>query len=603
MEIHELEELVKPYQFHFDFLHPDNPSLRLPWETGTASPSMANAAPSVSVPEVDKVEDVRQVSRQGLARGFLCKTSAASKKEAAAAKTSPSGKSKKKAAGHYWDTPPPRFEFKEKSEIKVGDWSGLEQRGQVRKAATTRKDGNGVCRFSCLQELVPADTAAKILEYLKKNPKLFSSEPDSVDKTPTFEFYPFRDGVWKDQELRELLEEMLEARILTYVRQRYNCRFCAASDVLVRRYIPGERRSHAVHFDGHAYVTAVLGISDPENYQGGLYIQPDPGVASRTYFRIEPGDLLVHSFDLQHGVHVWKGIRYSLVFWIKDSLQAVREGTTPWYHGLAEQDDPDALYNLAQNYEYGLFGHRKDISKAIELYERSAQTGHHFAQNNLALVYRSLCQNTTASESQQLLQKSVEWLQAAAKAGFGMAQKNLALAYTNGQGLRRDDAQAVVWMRRAAEQLEVEAAYLMGELHRQGRGVQLSEAVKWYLRSAEAGFPKAQYTLGMLYLEGTGLPQDSHKAEMWLNFAARQGHPEAKNNIATMHAQRGEVEEALKIWEDLAESGEPNAQCNMGMAYLRGAGRPHDASLAAEWLGKAAAQGHQMALQALAAVA
>lgn len=27
---------------------------RLPWETGTASPSVANAAPSVSVPEVDK---------------------------------------------------------------------------------------------------------------------------------------------------------------------------------------------------------------------------------------------------------------------------------------------------------------------------------------------------------------------------------------------------------------------------------------------------------------------------------------------------------------------------------------------------------------------
>ena len=31
--------------------------------------------------------------------------------------------------------------------------------------------------------------------------------------------------------------------------------------------------------------------------QGGLYIQPDPGVASRTYFRIEPGDLLVQSLD------------------------------------------------------------------------------------------------------------------------------------------------------------------------------------------------------------------------------------------------------------------------------------------------------------------
>ena len=29
-----------------------------------------------------------------------------------------------------------------------------------------------------------------VSRYLKKNPNLFSSEPDSVDKTPTFEFYP-----------------------------------------------------------------------------------------------------------------------------------------------------------------------------------------------------------------------------------------------------------------------------------------------------------------------------------------------------------------------------------------------------------------------------
>ena len=29
-----------------------------------------------------------------------------------------------------------------------------------------------------------------VLRYLKENPALFTAEPDSVDKTPTFEFYP-----------------------------------------------------------------------------------------------------------------------------------------------------------------------------------------------------------------------------------------------------------------------------------------------------------------------------------------------------------------------------------------------------------------------------
>ena len=35
------------------------------------------------------------------------------------------------------------------------------------------------------------------------------------------------------------------------------------------RHRPGERRSHAVHYDGHAYATAVLGISEPEEFRGG----------------------------------------------------------------------------------------------------------------------------------------------------------------------------------------------------------------------------------------------------------------------------------------------------------------------------------------------
>ena len=41
------------------------------------------------------------------------------------------------------------------------------------------------------------------------------------------------------------------------------------------RYRPGERRSHAVHYDGHAYATAVLGISEPENFRGGRGSETD----------------------------------------------------------------------------------------------------------------------------------------------------------------------------------------------------------------------------------------------------------------------------------------------------------------------------------------
>mmetsp|Transcript_86190 Transcript_86190/g.150358 ORF Transcript_86190/g.150358 Transcript_86190/m.150358 type:complete len:641 (+) Transcript_86190:21-1943(+) len=622
----ELLDLVAPWDFHFDLLGPGSPPL--PWVDGPDEEDEPTSTSEIPKPDAagengninasspvvdrkDRKKEQKLEKKGGLARGFLTKaapakestvaeksgnTKATAAQEATGSSSSKAEskatKKKKLAPGHYWTMPPQRYEFTTQSEIKVEQWRGVEQIGEVQKPTKA-----GVCRFFRLPALLPARDVDKILSACKQS-KAYQTNPDSVDQTPTFEFYPFRDGEWVDMAMKPLLEGVVDHLVLPYIRERYDCRFCAVADILIRRYIPGERRTHAVHFDGHAFVTAVLGLCSPDDYEGGIYLQPEPDVSSRMFLRIDPGDLVVHSFDLQHGVHIWKGARYSLIIWVKDSLQAVRERTTPWYDKFVEAGDADALYNVAQNYEYGTFGRPLDINKAIQLYERSAAAGHHFAQNNLGLIYRRAHEKAGLSNG---LQRSVEWLRAAAEAGFAMGQKNLALAYANGQGVKKDDAQAVVWMRRAAEQLEVEAAYMMGEMYRQGRGVPLdaSEAAKWYERSAESGFPKAQYTFGMLFLEGNGRERDIRKAEMWLRFAAKQGHAEAKNNMATMHAQRGEVDQAAEIWADLAKGGEPNAQCNIGMCYMRGAGRKQDFTEARKWLSSAAQQGHSMAVQAL----
>ena len=34
------------------------------------------------------------------------------------------------------------------------------------------------------------------------------------------------------------------------------------------RYLPDERRAHAAHYDGHAFATAVLGLTEPSEYRG-----------------------------------------------------------------------------------------------------------------------------------------------------------------------------------------------------------------------------------------------------------------------------------------------------------------------------------------------
>ena len=50
-------------------------------------------------------------------------------------------------------------------------------------------------------------------------------------------FYPFQRGRWKNEALRTLLEDVVERRLLPYVRQRFGEERMALSEVLVRRFL------------------------------------------------------------------------------------------------------------------------------------------------------------------------------------------------------------------------------------------------------------------------------------------------------------------------------------------------------------------------------
>lgn len=54
---------------------------------------------------------------------------------------------------------------------------------------------------------------------------------------------------------------------------------------------------------------------------------------------------------------------------------------------------------------------------------------------------------------------------------------------------------------------------------------------------------------------------------------------------------RGDLAEALKIWEPLAKQGDPSAQYSLGLMYYRGEGVNLDPHEAAHWYHKAADQG------------
>ena len=79
----------------------------------------------------------------------------------------------------------------------------------------------------------------------------FDVDPDTVDKEATYQAYIFEDGepTRSAAEVGALLMPIIEQRVLPYVRTKYNCPTACLADGLLRRYVPCERTSLALHYD------------------------------------------------------------------------------------------------------------------------------------------------------------------------------------------------------------------------------------------------------------------------------------------------------------------------------------------------------------------
>ena len=93
----------------------------------------------------------------------------------------------------------------------------------------------------------------------------------------------------------------------------------------------------------------------------------------------------------------------------------------------------------------------------------------------------------------------------------------------------QDYVEAEKWLSRAAEQGNNEyAQFYLGLMYGNGLGVPQNdaEAVKWLRLAAEGGLPDAQCTLGVAYARGMWVPQNAAEAEKWLSRAAAAGWSE-----------------------------------------------------------------------------
>ena len=132
--------------------------------------------------------------------------------------------------------------------------------------------------------------------------------------------------------------------------------------------------------------------------------------------------------------------------------------------------------------------------------------------------------------------EAVAWFRKAAAQGFAPAQTLLGNCYFGGEGVPKDQALAVTWYRKAAEQGNASAQMSLGECYGGGKGVEKDfvQAVNWYRKASEQGYVLAQYNLGGCYANGEGVAKDQIEAYAYWN----QGTVEyARKKLAALEKQ------------------------------------------------------------------
>ena len=375
-----------------------------------------------------------------------------------------------------------------------------------------------VSRYATLRNALDEASVRELRTILSR--VKFDEELDSVDDMPAFELYLFKAGLRRRLSAADVRANAVDAfglaldAISSFVNERFSAcgGRCAPCASLVRRYRAEERTRHPTHFDHDAFVTVVVSLSDPADYDGGLYFETNTG--SRRFADLALGDAVVHRSDLFHGVDVTRGKRWSLIVWFEDS-PACDADSKAWSAGA-----DDAL---------SLFLHSYRVSSSAE---------------RASLLNRS------------------------AALGFGRAATQLGVAYVIGDGVEVDRAAAEALFLEAAaraDEADLEPEQNLGQLRLdEGR---VEDAVRHFEVAAAAGNREAHHNLGTASARGVGgrprddrvairhflearLPQslnaaskafarlgDDEAADAWLRRAAMLGSEPAKRRLAAAEGE------------------------------------------------------------------
>lgn len=229
----------------------------------------------------------------------------------------------------------------------------------------------------------------------------------------------------------------------------------------------------------------------------------------------------------------------------------------------------------------------------LQALEEKAQTGDPESETTLALAYHdAVLLKRDDAESLRLLHK-------AADQGFMAAEESLGIFAETGIGMAKPaPEEAIAWYEKAVQQGSLDAATNIALMYSGGIGVSKdpAKAMTWFRQAADGGDATAQYNLALMYARGAGIPQDDKEFVRWATAAADQNVVPALFDLASfyMHPPDGtpaHVERAIPFYEKAANLGNARAEAILGNIFAAGVQGKPDYDQAVEWYRKAADQG------------
>jgi TPR repeat protein len=213
---------------------------------------------------------------------------------------------------------------------------------------------------------------------------------------------------------------------------------------------------------------------------------------------------------------------------------------------FAQSNSPEALYDRGIDAITGVGPSQNDVL-GIDYFRRSAELGYGPAQIALAYYYETGAV-ATGTQSQ-----AIDLYRKAAQQGDPLAGWIIGRHYFLGNGVPRDLDAAQKWLKLSADQNNPYGAYYLGRLMADR---DFTRAPKLYKIAADQGLPQAQYFYAKTLKDGRGIPQDRVTAYIWFTIALDAGYTAANADLGDLNSYltADQIEQAKLKVRDLEQT-------------------------------------------------